>query len=694
MALDNNQLTGALPPELGQLANLTYLILYNNQLIGAIPSELGQLANLISLNLADNQLSGPIPIELGQLANLISLNLADNQLSGPIPAELGQLERLTRLILNSNQLSSPIPTDLGQLSMLEQLRLSHNRLSGNIPVSLGDLAGLRSLGLTDNADMSGVLPLTLTNLVLEELLLGGTQLCASSDPGFQDWLRSIPISRVAVCDQSVGGSTTYLTQATQSFKYPVPLVAGEDALLRVFITADSDLATMPYVRATFYESSAEVHVVEIPGTETPIPREIEEGNLSVTADALIPGSIITPGLEMVVYIDPNGELDQAEGVPGRLPPEGRIPIDVVSLPPFELTLVPFLGTEFPDESFLAQVNGLSGESHLFRLTRDILPVADFVLDVYEPQWISGDVRGTPWTEIFRLIKMISTMEGGTGHYMGVMRLSAGWADLAGRVSLAPLDDYVIAHELGHNLNLGHAPCDTQGDPDYPYPDGTIGAWGCDLLEGRLVDPSTPDLMGYCDPPQWISEYHFKKAMAYRLTEARETPLASAFAPSMRSLLLWGGVESDGELVLEPAYVVDATPSLPQSNGPYRITGVDQDGRIQFSLSFDMPEVADAEEVKTFAFILPVQRDWRGNLERVTLSGPEGTVTLGDDGGEDGEEGSTATLLLDPVTGQVRGLLRDWPEPGTSVSAASARRTLPEPGLEVLISSGIPDPTDW
>ena len=40
------------------------------------------------LSLGDNRLSGPIPLELGNLANLESLYLNGNQLSGCVPAEL------------------------------------------------------------------------------------------------------------------------------------------------------------------------------------------------------------------------------------------------------------------------------------------------------------------------------------------------------------------------------------------------------------------------------------------------------------------------------------------------------------------------------------------------------------------------------------------------------------------------------
>ena len=47
-----------------------------------------------SLNLSFNQLSGSIPAELGNLANLKELYLIGNQLSGSIPAELGNLANL------------------------------------------------------------------------------------------------------------------------------------------------------------------------------------------------------------------------------------------------------------------------------------------------------------------------------------------------------------------------------------------------------------------------------------------------------------------------------------------------------------------------------------------------------------------------------------------------------------------------
>ena len=118
---------------------VTELSLGSNQLSGPIPSELGNFANLLGLWLDDNQLSGPIPSELDNLANLQWLSLYDNQLSGSIPSELGNLANLDTLSLYDNQLSESIPSELGNLDNLEYLYLGGNQLSGCVPAKLLDV---------------------------------------------------------------------------------------------------------------------------------------------------------------------------------------------------------------------------------------------------------------------------------------------------------------------------------------------------------------------------------------------------------------------------------------------------------------------------------------------------------------------------------------------------------------------------
>ena len=112
------------------------LYLDDNELSGEIPAELGNLASLIRLDLDNNDLSGEIPVALSNLTSLISLDLYNNDLSGEIPAELGNLARLNRLKLGENQLSGEIPAELGNLANLKFLYLHGNQLSGCVPKSL------------------------------------------------------------------------------------------------------------------------------------------------------------------------------------------------------------------------------------------------------------------------------------------------------------------------------------------------------------------------------------------------------------------------------------------------------------------------------------------------------------------------------------------------------------------------------
>ena len=182
LSLSGNQLSGAIPPELGGLTQLQWLSLGGNQLSGAIPRELGGLTQLQSLYLGDNQLSGAIPPELGGLTQLQWLSLWDNQLSGAIPPELGGLTQLQRLSLDGNQLSGAIPPELAGLTQLQRLGLRGNQLIGAIPPELGRLTQLQRLSLGGN-QLSGAIPPELGGLTqLQELYLGGNQLSGAIPP--------------------------------------------------------------------------------------------------------------------------------------------------------------------------------------------------------------------------------------------------------------------------------------------------------------------------------------------------------------------------------------------------------------------------------------------------------------------------------------------------------------------------------
>ena len=746
LSINNNGLTGSIPPELGDLrnlrelrlsgnrlrdypheigklpylevldlsrnlllfavvgdnvaglSNLRVLDLSENQMVGVLSERLGELSSLEVLKLNGNSLWGSIPSELGSLSGLRVLDLRGNpirrpylnrRLQGAIPAELGNLSSLEVLNLRDNSLEG-IPPELGSLTKLQSLDLGNSDLRGAVPPELGALTSLERLDLADNRMLAGPLPGSLTVLHrLTELLVERTRLCAPADPAFLIWLEATGAANMPACT----GSTAYLTQAVQSLAFPVRLVAGEPALLRVFVTApDAAGESMPPIRARFYSAGTETHVVDIPARSTAIPSERDESSLDASANGEIPGWVIQPGLEMVVEIDPYGTLDPGLGVVARIPAAGRARVDVGAPPALDLTLIPFLDVAAPDSSILDLTDGLTGADDLFWGVRTLLPVGDLDVTVHAPVATATNYSGPLAMET----EAIRILEGGTGHYMGTMAgstIGRGAAYVAGRSSFSVLGPLVMANQLGHNMSLHHAPCGTVSwvDPAFPNPDGSIGVWGYDFRNDTLVPPGTPDLMSECGPPKWISEYDFTKAFRHRLEDEGQTTAAAVRSGSpARALLLWGGVDEEGAPFLHPAFVVDASPSPPSSGGEYRVSGRAADGRTLFSPRVDMLRTADGDGPAGFVFALPVQPDWADLLASITLSGPGGSVTL------DGETDRPAAIVRDPLTGQVRGLLRDLPYVSRSsdtaaLAAALSARLALEPGLEVLMSLGLPAP---
>ncbi|PQP96436.1 hypothetical protein Pyn_05339 [Prunus yedoensis var. nudiflora] len=200
-------LTGTIPPYLGNLSFLVELDLGNNSFHDTLPHELSYLRRLKFISFKFNNFNGYIPSWFGSFSKLQSINLRGNQFSGSlltiifnlsalqyidlsnnkhqyvcstrssntqkshlkimywfliletlsaIPREIGNLTMLKTIYLDSNNFNE-IPKEIGFLHQLETLYVQFNVLKGPVPVAVFNMSSLTTLTLFGNS-LSGGLP--------------------------------------------------------------------------------------------------------------------------------------------------------------------------------------------------------------------------------------------------------------------------------------------------------------------------------------------------------------------------------------------------------------------------------------------------------------------------------------------------------------------------------------------------------
>ena len=742
--LGDNRLSGPIPAELGRLVSLEDLSVDANQLTGALPPQLGNLANLEDLDINHNfDLTGPLPYELVQtplqrfswrgtglcasrdsvfqawLRSIRNHNPGGNctlpprevfaafyEATGgsgwasdtnwltdaPVSSWFGvtvEDSMVTALELPGNGLSGILPSAMANFWDLKRLDLSGNALTGPVQPELARLGTLERLDLADN-QLDGPLPGVLTNLQsLSYFDWSESGACAPRARWFERWILSIATRSGPSCDGlfSLSFATAHLSQAAQDVGGAVPLIAGRSALVRVFATADRANDHDPIARAGFLLGGQEAHTVELALGSSRGLAEHFPGQPDQWHQAVIPAGVLRPEIEMVVQIDPDSVI------PRTVLNEVRLPLDVRELPPMELTIVPVVTGSSEDSDVLDWIQ--SADDPPVEFMRAVLPVAELDLSIRDPLEIAGAPAAREpgeWAALLQGIELLRTTEGGTGYWYGVVNHEGGEgirgvATVRGRVSLGVPDAEVFAHEVGHNMSLRHAPCGirTRLDPDYPYRDGSIGVHGYDPRSGELLDPSTHDLMSYCHP-QWISDYNFTKALEYRIQS--EAPSAAVAAtgdqPRGSRLLLWGQLSAEGELQLDPAFALDAPAQLPSGSGPYRVEAFSGDGTRALALDFEMETVSEGGG--SFLFLVPLAQDVIAGLERIVLSGPEGTTAL-----ERETRASPVAIVMDRATGRIRSILRGEAAQSANATVAADARSETVPRERVLVSYGLPGP---
>lgn len=468
----------------------------------------------------------------------------------------------------------------------------------------------------------------------------------------------------------------YLTQAAQDPRNTTPLIAGRQALLRIFLVADRAGDFRTEVRVTLMQG--EEAVFDRLLVREGVAGQVDESDLNSSLNVDVPGSALQPGVGLVVEIDPKcrAPLDPASVT--RYPDTGSTELAVVKPQLFRQVFVPTLEIGSPDYSVFEWLDGIAPDSEQMRYTRNLLPVSEIEVEVHDTLWTNADL-GTEegWMQWINEIRALNIQEGRRGYYYGAVGSTSsgisGFGNFNAPWSVGLSDSRIYTHEVGHNMDLAHADCGGAGgpDPQYPYGEGSIGIWGYDFEAGTLVDPTEhKDFMSYCNPA-WVSDYHFARALTHRLNGDAGVDLDGGSGQGRAKVLVVWGAVLDGQMKLDPAFVLEGPVELPEADGPYRVAGLGANAETRFSLSF-APTPLD-HGGSTFVYFVPWNPEWAASLDRMVLTGPEGRHTLTRDGNP------ALAVLTDPSTGAIRAIVRNWdggPIPGEESANVSVTRGIP------------------
>ena len=293
-------------------------------------------------------------------------------------------------------------------------------------------------------------------------------------------------------------SMDWLQIVAKSNPYLIPYRAAK---LRLHMVSTSN-ATPPLVAAWIQQGANRTPLV----VKAPVrlPAQKRQENLSENYLIDIPAALAQPGIEVVV------------SVAGRA--EHVIKPQFAAINSIDFTLVPF---QLGENITVLPENSLIEKSIL-----TVWPFANVNITRRAPFMLSAAATANTTSSMLRELFDLRIAEGGSSYYYGYYNREMNtdrWGGRAYRPGFSGVGqlpysdiDFILSHELGHNLNIQHAPCgDATGvDPNYPYKDASIGTFGVPLSFNNLLSPSIhKDLMSYCGN-EHVSDYNLELAQDY------------------------------------------------------------------------------------------------------------------------------------------------------------------------------------
>lgn len=395
------------------------------------------------------------------------------------------------------------------------------------------------------------------------------------------------------------------------------VVAGRDAMFRVFVDVASGFAARELSARVFVRNAASIDVYH---ARKPIAASSTASALDSTFVVQVPRDKVGRDTRYAVELVECGASGSGGTQSPRFPAEGEAALSARETGVLKIQLVPI------------QANGLIADTSeaglqayralllaLYPITNVEFSVGGMLTTDDDADWngMLDAVRAKrqadrPPADVYYygLLKPTATLReycgGGCTGGIGFVPQGSGGQQPSQRVALGlafadAASAETMAHEIGHNHGRNHAPCAQGGsisgvDEGYPQANGAIGVYGWDSRTQRLQAPDRTDIMGYC-ANKWISDYSYD-AILNRVAQVNGAMSVWTTPESLqrfRVLLLdsrgprWGVPIDEpsppaGEP--EPAEVLDAAGRVIDTVDVYRTEVADLDA---FSIQVPSPE---------------------------------------------------------------------------------------------------------
>ena len=353
-----------------------------------------------------------------------------------------------------------------------------------------------------------------------------------------------------------------------------------------------------------------------PGT---VSRSPSYSDLNSTFNTLLPSNWLSGNVTFVATVDSDLVVPETD--------EGNNTLSITrnfnSVPDLDVKIIPI--EYWHDEGFYYTVYPAPTNDTISDKLQDVYPVAGVDIGFHPSVGIMGDLtspyawesllnyltnlkqlEGAPDSQVYYGLVPVDHPDGGTwfSPYGGISGI--GW--IGWRVSVGVDDSAIVGfaagdtaiHEIGHNLDLEHAPCGNPSNPDpsYPYPNADIGQYGFDIPGFNVVSPTYKDMMSYCGP-YWISDYNYIKLYNDQRAYGDLQPLLVQEQGLLVRLDL-----SSPDAEIQPTYKIDAPFTILPVESDVSAEYVDSSGKVIARFPMPVFESVDAGTHRYTSAILP------------------------------------------------------------------------------------------